>query len=48
MKTFYERITTAFLNEFDSYWIEMLETINCKQIQLIQGNRLRPQICLWG
>lgn len=41
-------LTDVFLKEFDKYWNETLATIQCQQIQLIQGNRLRPQICLWG
>ena len=48
MNTFNNDITKLFLKEFDKYWTKMLESINCKQAQLIQGNRLRPQICLWG
>lgn len=41
-------ITESFLKEFDIYWNDMLSNIKCQQIQLKQGNRLRPQICLWG
>lgn len=43
-----KEITAVFLKEFDNYWSEMLGSINCQQIQLKKGNRLRPQICLWG
>lgn len=48
MNTLNKRLTDSFLNEFDAYWNDMLTIINCQQIQLLQGNRLRPQICLWG
>ena len=48
MKSFNEKITDSFLKEFDKHWKKMLDYIGCHQIQLIQGNRLRPQICLWG
>lgn len=48
MKTINEKITDLFLKEFDQHWKRMLNCINSHQIQLIQGNRLRPQICLWG
>lgn len=41
-------VTESFLKEFNRYWNEMLSDIKCQQIQLTQGNRLRPQICLWG
>lgn len=41
-------IINTFLNEFDSCWDEMLKTIDCHQVQLKHGSRLRPQICLWG
>ncbi len=41
-------ITTAFLKEFDYYWNNMLKSIGYNQVQLSSGNRLRPQICLWG
>ena len=48
MKTINEKVTNLFLKEFDCHWGKMLNYINCHQIQLVQGNRLRPQICLWG
>ena len=41
-------ITARFLEEFDKYWKEMTESISSDQSQLTQGNRLRPQICMWG
>ena len=44
----FESITMAFLREFDYYWNDMLKVIGYNQIQLSSGNRLRPQICLWG
>lgn len=44
----YSTITTLFLERFDFFWNEMLKDICTQQAQLIIGNRLRPQICLWG
>lgn len=41
-------VTETFLKKFNIYWNDMLSNIKCQQIQLSQGNRLRPQICLWG
>lgn len=48
MKTINKKITYSFLKEFEHHWNKMLNFINCDQIQLVQGNRLRPQVCLWG
>lgn len=44
----FKTITTEFLKNFDLFWNNMIETIGCKQVQVSSGNRLRPQICLWG
>lgn len=44
----YQIATEQFLNNFDLYWNNMLNELDTKQIQLVSGNRLRPQICLWG
>lgn len=44
----YNAITTHFLERFDFFWNEMLRDVCTQQVQLIMGNRLRPQICLWG
>lgn len=44
----FKTITIKFLEEFDLSWNKMLEIIGYNQIQLSSGNRLRPQICLWG
>lgn len=44
----YNTITTRFLERFDFFWNEMLRNVCTQQVQLIIGNRLRPQICLWG
>lgn len=41
-------ITTKFLEEFNLSWSKMIEIIGYNQVQLSNGNRLRPQICLWG
>ena len=48
MEILHKKIIESFLREFDKHWKEMLSFINCWQSQLVQGNRLRPQICLWG
>lgn len=44
----FHAITTIFLEEFDLSWNKMMEIIGYNQVQLSNGNRLRPQICLWG
>lgn len=44
----YNTITTRFLRSFESFWDEILKEICTQQAQMIIGNRLRPQICLWG
>lgn len=48
MNSLYNVITESFLEKFDLNWNNMLSEIKCQQIQLTEGNRLRPQICLWG
>lgn len=48
MSTLFPQITAAFLSEFEQHWNSMLEELECNQIQLVSGNRLRPQLCLWG
>lgn len=48
METSKVKITSYFLEEFDHYWKEMTKFISIDQSQLMQGNRLRPQICMWG
>lgn len=44
----FKAMTNKFLEEFDLSWNKMMEIIAYNQIQLSNGNRLRPQICLWG
>lgn len=44
----FKALTTKFLEEFDLSWNKMMEEIGYNQIQLSNGHRLRPQICLWG
>lgn len=44
----YKAITSCFLERFDHFWHKALEELNETQSQLVIGNRLRPQICLWG
>lgn len=44
----YDIITARFLERFDCFWKNMLRDLRTQQAQLIMGNRLRPQICLWG
>lgn len=44
----YHTATESFLQKFDSHWNRILKEIDSQQAQLISGNRLRPQICLWG
>ncbi|WP_295860298.1 polyprenyl synthetase family protein [uncultured Oscillibacter sp.] len=44
----YKAVTNRFLETFDSDWNEVLNELGERQAQLIVGNRLRPQICLWG
>lgn len=48
MSDYFVDITSSFLKEFDTHWKIMLDELECSQIQLREGNRLRPQICLWG
>lgn len=41
-------ITQSFISEFDVQWNLMLNELGLNQFQLNEGNRLRPQMCLWG
>lgn len=40
--------TQHFLQKFDLHWNRVLNELGSHQAQLVSGNRLRPQICLWG
>lgn len=42
------KFTPIFLDEFERVWNETLQELKYNQAQLVMGNRLRPQICLWG
>lgn len=44
----YQSATKTFIQKFDIYWNDMLKILDSHQSQLIVGNRLRPQIALWG
>ena len=44
----YRIATKCFLQKFDIYWSQALNELGTQQAQLTSGNRLRPQICLWG
>ena len=44
----YRTATERFLQTFDLYWNQVLNELGSQQAQLVSGNRLRPQICLWG
>lgn len=44
----YQDATSKFIQQFDNYWNDMLDAVGTKQAQLTVGNRLRPQIALWG
>lgn len=48
MKKTINEITTVFLEYFNDNWLATLKTFQTDQAQLVIGNRLRPQICLWG
>lgn len=48
MQEQFEEITQEFLFEFDLCWDHTLKELQYNQAQLVSGNRLRPQICLWG
>lgn len=37
-----------FLLEFNIEWTRVLKNVDCQQAQLLNGNRLRPQISFWG
>lgn len=44
----YRTATERFLQKFDLHWSHILNELGSQQAQLVSGNRLRPQICLWG
>ncbi len=44
----YQIATKIFLERFDYYWKEAIDSLEVQSPQLAVGNRLRPQICLWG
>lgn len=44
----YHVATKNFLKDFDIYWKDTINTMGLRSEQLNTGNRLRPQICLWG
>lgn len=44
----YHTATERFLQTFDLHWDHTLQELGSHQAQLVSGNRLRPQICLWG
>ncbi len=41
-------ITEKFIDKFSFYWNDVIRTIDVQGEQLKIGNRLRPQMCLWG
>lgn len=48
MENIFNKITKLFLDEFNDNWIATIKSFKYDQAQLIVGNKLRPQICLWG
>lgn len=44
----YARAEKKFEEEFDKEWNSILLQLDCKQSQLLHGNRLRPKIVFWG
>lgn len=44
----YKVATDCFLKQFCYHWNQVLKELGEQQAQLNAGNRLRPQICLWG
>ena len=48
LKDFYSDTTKYFLNLFEDNWVASLYQIPSSDCQLSYGNRLRPQLCLWG
>lgn len=44
----YDDIIDSFLLKFNNRFSEVLDTIGIRHIQLTHGDRLRPQMCLWG
>lgn len=45
---FYTISIRKFMNEFSLEWKNMITQLNINQAQLIEGERLRPQIAFWG
>ena len=43
----YARAEKKFEEEFDKEWNSILLQLDCKQSQLLHGNRLRPKIVFW-
>ena len=44
----YKIVTERFLHTFENYWEDALYTLDIHQAQLVAGNKLRPQMALWG
>lgn len=44
----YDNIVDTFLLNFNDRFSEIINTIGTEHIKLTQGDRLRPQMCLWG
>lgn len=44
----YKAVTKSFLDNFDIFWTDTINAMGLDSAQLKVGNRLRPQICLWG
>lgn len=47
-KLAFQNATENFLQKFDVYWNDAINAMGVQGMQLSTGNRLRPQICLWG
>jgi heptaprenyl diphosphate synthase len=46
--TDFAKARSQFAHEFDAEWNRVLEQVDCRQAQLVSGNRLRPEITFWG
>lgn len=44
----FQTMTEIFLEKFNFYWNDVIGTTDAHSKQLEIGNRLRPQMCLWG
>lgn len=44
----YMNAVQEFLSEFEKEWESTVDSLGCRQKQLLIGNRLRPQIAFWG